>query len=241
MTENARTARRDPRTAWACASDDRMPVSLTAVVDANKTMHDALRRFGAAIVSAVRFQSASRSASRLAYRLAYRLASRLAYRMARLEPRGTPVFAAVAIVLCAGAGGASAAGAEGPAAASAPPATVVRGVSRECLSIGEIVEKIARWRDAGGALQRAQTEIARRIADPDARAVAVSLVAQLYTGFARQMTPAQAREAYAASCALAQENNDRAVANPTAPGTTSAPPAPPAPPATIDASPARAP
>ncbi|MGI4856381.1 MAG: hypothetical protein ACRYHA_05550 [Janthinobacterium lividum] len=126
-------------------------------------------------------------------------------------------------------------------AASSPPATLTRGVSTECLGVGDIVEKIALWRDAGGAPQRAQTEIARRITDPDARAVAVSLVAQLYTGFARQMTPVQARQAYTASCALAQENHERAAGNPENPATPSAPASAPAAPAASDAAPAGAP
>ncbi|MGI4982138.1 MAG: hypothetical protein ACRYGL_02165 [Janthinobacterium lividum] len=124
--------------------------------------------------------------------------------------------------------------------ASAPPAMVTRGVSRECLSIGDIVEKIARWRDAGGAPQRAQAEIARRIADPAARTVAVSLVSQLYTGFARDMTPAQAREAYAASCALAQENAARSAGNAGKPDTPAGAPIQ-SPAAAAGASPARVP
>ncbi|MGI4859690.1 MAG: hypothetical protein ACRYHA_22760, partial [Janthinobacterium lividum] len=70
------------------------------------------------------------------------------------------------------------------------------------------------------------------------RAVAVSLVAQLYTGFARQMTPAQARDAYAASCALAQANTARPAAAPDTPTGASAPP-PEA--ASAAASPARMP
>jgi hypothetical protein len=66
--------------------------------------------------------------------------------------------------------------------------------------VGTVAEQIATWRDAHGAEYLAKIEVQRRLADPAARDAALSIVSQLYTGFAKNLSPQQAKQAYSTAC-----------------------------------------
>ena len=70
--------------------------------------------------------------------------------------------------------------------------------------MGTVAEQVASWRDAHGSEALAKIEVQRRLPDPGARSAALSIVDQLYTGFAESLTPQQAKQAYTDACTAAQ-------------------------------------
>lgn len=90
--------------------------------------------------------------------------------------------------------------AAGPRTQTEPPPDHVSSDSAGCESVGTVAEQIATWRDAHGSEYLANIEVQRRLTDASARDAALSIVSQLYTGFAKNLSPQQAKQAYAAAC-----------------------------------------
>ena len=100
-----------------------------------------------------------------------------------------------------------------PATAPPPPPNQAGMAPSGCIAVGTVAEQIATWRDAHGSEYLANVEVQRRLTDAAARDAALLIVSQLYTGFAKNLSPQQAKQAYAAAC----ESGDAEHARPVAP------------------------